>query len=73
MDIIIEWSFCSAQMCLPSVVDEFVKQTSSLQLLECKDLGAHNRKENPQSSFGGEYRLDMFFPFDPYLLRQSER
>lgn len=61
------------KMCLPSVVDEFVKQTSSLQLLECKDLGAHNRKENPQSSFGGEYRLDMFFPFDPYLLRQSER
>jgi RNA polymerase I-specific transcription initiation factor RRN3 len=24
-------------------------------------------------AFGGPNRLDMFFPFDPYLLRESDR
>jgi len=58
-------------VCLPSVVDEFVKQASIAQLVDCREWSY--TREAPAGSFGGEGRLDMFFPFDPYLLRQSDR
>ncbi|CAM6032913.1 unnamed protein product, partial [Sphagnum compactum] len=62
-------------VCLPSVVEEFVKQASLAQLVDCRVWA--DSKEFPGSqvmrSFGGDIRLDMFFPFDPYLLKQSDR
>ena len=62
-------------VCLPSVVDEFVKQASIAQLVDCRQW-SHSRdaaSSQAAGSFGGEGRLDMFFPFDPYLLRISNR
>lgn len=59
-------------VCLPSVVDEFVKQASIAQLVDCREW-SYSRDVHAGGSFGGEGRLDMFFPFDPYLLRQSDR
>lgn len=62
-------------VCLPSVVDEFVKQASIAQLVDCREW-SYSRDattSHAAGSFGGEGRLDMFFPFDPYLLRVSDR
>lgn len=62
-------------VCLPSVVEEFVKQASIAQLVDCRAWEDSREMAGSQisGSFGGEGRLDMFFPFDPYLLRQSDR
>lgn len=60
---------------LPSVVEEFVKQADKAQLVDCRQW-SHSRdaaSSQAAGSFGGEGRLDMFFPFDPYLLRTSSR
>lgn len=63
-------------VCLPSVVEEFVKQASIAQLVDCRAWADSKEICGAQQlagSFGGEGRLDMFFPFDPYLLKQSDR
>ncbi|KAH9329216.1 hypothetical protein KI387_001324 [Taxus chinensis] len=37
-------------------------------------ITANNMLEtNESKAFGGAERLDMFFPFDPYLLKESDR
>lgn len=61
--------------CLESVVQEFERQATASKLLDGKRLrGVSATKQvNSGMSFGGDNRLDMFFPFDPYLLRQSNR
>ncbi|GFR40492.1 hypothetical protein Agub_g1060 [Astrephomene gubernaculifera] len=55
-------------VCLPSVAAEFVHQASSLGLVDCRPLLSQvepaTRSQRP---------LEMFFPFDPYLLRRSSR
>ena len=62
-------------VCLPSVVEEFVKQASLAQLVDCRAWEDSREIAGAQipGSFGGKAKLDMFFPFDPYLLRQSDR
>ncbi|KAH8945277.1 hypothetical protein BDL97_12G033200 [Sphagnum fallax] len=62
-------------VCLPSVVEEFVKQASLAKLVNCRAWLESKECAEAQitGSFGGEIQLDMFFPFDPYLLRQSNR
>jgi RNA polymerase I-specific transcription initiation factor RRN3 len=62
-------------VCLPSVVDEFVKQASIAQLVDCREWSYSRDASSSHAggSFGGEGRLDMFFPFDPYLLKTSYR
>lgn len=53
-------------VCLPTVVAEFTRLTARLALTDCRALlpgGADAvRCQRP---------LEMFFPFDPYLLRRS--
>lgn len=53
-------------VCLPTVVAEFTRLTARLSLIDCRaflPVGADAvRCQRP---------LEMFFPFDPYLLRRS--
>ncbi|KAG2436969.1 hypothetical protein HXX76_006484 [Chlamydomonas incerta] len=55
-------------VCLPSVAAEFVHQATSLGIVDCRPLLSQvepaTRSQRP---------LEMFFPFDPYLLRRSSR
>jgi RNA polymerase I-specific transcription initiation factor RRN3 len=55
-------------LCLPSVSAEFARLTSRLGLMDCRPLlaqqAAQPRPLRP---------LEMFFPFDPYLLAGSAR
>lgn len=63
------------KLCLPSIVEEFLKQAKAAQLVDSRLLSEINMAVEllPSSTFGGINRLDMFFPFDPYLLKQSDR
>ncbi|KAH7421980.1 hypothetical protein KP509_13G084500 [Ceratopteris richardii] len=63
------------KLCLPSVVEEFLKQATAAGLVD-RSLSTEVNKNISalvSNSFGGINRLDMFFPFDPYLLRRSDR
>ena len=53
-------------VCLPTVVAEFSRLAQRLGLMECGAL-------LPQRSqaMRAQRPLEMFFPFDPYLLRRS--
>lgn len=53
-------------ICLPTVVTEFTKLTARLGLMNCQ---AH-LPGNAEAS-KSQRPLEMFFPFDPYLLRRS--
>uniref|UniRef100_A0A0E0ADJ1 Uncharacterized protein n=1 Tax=Oryza glumipatula TaxID=40148 RepID=A0A0E0ADJ1_9ORYZ len=63
------------KVCLPSIVDEFLRQAKAARLF---NASVHSEFEDALESdlsktFGGMNRLDMFFPFDPYLLKESDR
>uniref|UniRef100_A0A0E0E5K0 RNA polymerase I-specific transcription initiation factor RRN3 n=1 Tax=Oryza meridionalis TaxID=40149 RepID=A0A0E0E5K0_9ORYZ len=63
------------KVCLPSIVDEFLRQAKVARLF---NASVHSEFEDALESdlsktFGGMNRLDMFFPFDPYLLKESDR
>ncbi|KAJ8447759.1 hypothetical protein Cgig2_015122 [Carnegiea gigantea] len=63
------------KVCLPSIVEEFVQQAKSAHLIDAKSGSPvfHDVLESELSkAFGGKERLDMFFPFDPCLLRKSD-
>lgn len=63
------------KLCLPSVVEEFMKQATAAHLVD-ENLSTEVNKTIETlatNTFGGINRLDMFFPFDPYLLKQSDR
>ncbi|KAJ8448931.1 hypothetical protein Cgig2_030787 [Carnegiea gigantea] len=63
------------KVCLPSIVEEFVRQAKSAHLIDAKSGNPvfHDVLESELSkAFGGKERLDMFFPFDPCLLRKSD-
>ncbi|GLI69244.1 hypothetical protein VaNZ11_013820 [Volvox africanus] len=55
-------------VCLPSVAAEFVHQAASLNIVDCRSLLAQ-----VELSTRFQRPLEMFFPFDPYLLRRSSR
>eukprot|EP00250_Pteridium_aquilinum_P022193 c25320_g1_i3 orf=194-1981(+) len=63
------------KLCLPSVVEEFLKQATAAQLVDGSLSTEVNKNIETLASntFGGINRLDMFFPFDPYLLKRSDR
>ena len=53
-------------MCLPTVVAEFSRLVARLGLMDCAGLlPQRSQAMRPQRP------LEMFFPFDPYLLRRS--
>jgi RNA polymerase I-specific transcription initiation factor RRN3 len=53
-------------VCLPTVVAEFTKLTARLGLINCRALLPGN-----DQAVRCQRPLEMFFPFDPYLLRRS--
>ncbi|CAN0829870.1 RNA polymerase I-specific transcription initiation factor RRN3 [Linum grandiflorum] len=57
------------RVCLPSIVEEFLTQAKAARLFTSSDLLVLDR---PRSS-GGLHLLDMFFPFDPCMLKESDR
>ncbi|KAK9817200.1 hypothetical protein WJX72_010975 [[Myrmecia] bisecta] len=59
-------------VCVPSVVKEFTEQVTALRLMDCSQLlppGAGGRDKGERQ----QRPLEMFFPFDPFLLKRSER
>lgn len=63
------------KVCLPSIVNEFLRQAKAARLFNASvDSAFEDALESDLSrTFGGFNRLDMFFPFDPYLLKESDR
>uniref|UniRef100_A0A0C9S8N3 TSA: Wollemia nobilis Ref_Wollemi_Transcript_4138_2773 transcribed RNA sequence n=1 Tax=Wollemia nobilis TaxID=56998 RepID=A0A0C9S8N3_9CONI len=72
---ILEHKLSPLKVCLPSVVEEFLRQVKAVHLFDVSEFTSSNNmlKTEESKAFGGVERLDMFFPFDPYLLRQSDR
>ena len=60
---------------MPSIVNEFLRQAKDAGLVAAfVDPAAEDAIESDLSrTFGGINRLDTFFPFDPYLLKESDR
>ncbi|KAK4774085.1 hypothetical protein SAY87_029104 [Trapa incisa] len=63
------------RVCLPSVVEEFLRQAKAAHLFTVSKTFVFNSllESEPSRTFGGLERLDMFFPFDPCLLKKSDR
>ncbi|EFJ48520.1 hypothetical protein VOLCADRAFT_120872 [Volvox carteri f. nagariensis] len=55
-------------VCLPSVAAEFIHQAASLGVVDLQSLLTQVEPETRS-----QRPLEMFFPFDPYLLRRSSR
>ncbi|XP_057440029.1 uncharacterized protein LOC130731846 [Lotus japonicus] len=64
------------KVCLPTVVEEFLRQAKAAQLfMSSSETFVFNdllESDDLSRSFGGIDRLDMFFPFDPCLSKKSE-
>ncbi|XP_006656406.1 RNA polymerase I-specific transcription initiation factor RRN3 isoform X2 [Oryza brachyantha] len=63
------------KVCLPVIVDEFLRQAKAARLFNASMSSAFEDalESDLSRTFGGIDRLDMFFPFDPYLLKESDR
>jgi len=63
------------KMCLPSVVKEFSRIVGTLRWFASDEILAKNERIilSSKTSFGGVNQLESFFPFDPYLLRNSSK
>ncbi|KAH0700053.1 hypothetical protein KY284_014268 [Solanum tuberosum] len=61
-------------VCLPSIVEEFLRLAKVTHLDVPDNFVSSNLLESELSmAFGGRERLDTFFPFDPCLLMKSDR
>ncbi|KAG2668338.1 hypothetical protein I3760_15G155300 [Carya illinoinensis] len=72
---ILKHALSPLKVCLPSIVDEFCQQAEAANLFSSSEEFAFSDSLESEHSkaFGGMERLDMFFPFDPCLLRKSDR
>ncbi|KAL6576065.1 hypothetical protein OROHE_000536 [Orobanche hederae] len=65
----------SRKVCLPSIVEEFQRLVKANHVFSSPqsyvDFGLLESEHS--RAFGGMERLDMFFPFDPCLLRKCDR
>ncbi|KAJ3700966.1 hypothetical protein LUZ61_004671 [Rhynchospora tenuis] len=63
------------KVCLPSIVQEFLRQAKAAHLFHASVSYINENAIDSElsRSFGGTERLDIFFPFDPYLLNESDR
>ncbi|KAG8074830.1 hypothetical protein GUJ93_ZPchr0006g42366 [Zizania palustris] len=63
------------KVCLPPIVKEFLRQAKAARLFNASvRMAFEDALESDLSkAFGGINRLDIFFPFDPYLLKESDR
>ncbi|KAM7523936.1 hypothetical protein LguiA_013838 [Lonicera macranthoides] len=75
IDAILKHPLNPLKVCLPSIVEEFLQQAKAARLFSVSEiLVLFGLLESELSrTFGGLDRLDMFFPFDPYLLKKSDR
>ncbi|XP_052724173.1 uncharacterized protein LOC108347665 isoform X3 [Vigna angularis] len=66
--------YSGCQVCLPTVVVEFLRQAKAAKLFMASESFVFNDmlESDLSKAFGGMDRLDMFFPFDPCLLKKSE-
>ncbi|KAJ4714018.1 RNA polymerase I-specific transcription initiation factor RRN3-like [Melia azedarach] len=62
------------KVCLPSVVTEFLRQSKAARLFTVSKAFIFNDllESDLSRAFGGLERLDMFFPFDPCLLKKCD-
>ncbi|KAK4427650.1 putative protein C36E8.1 [Sesamum alatum] len=63
------------QVCLPSIVEEFLRLVKANHVFSLpQSFVEYGMLESENSrAFGGMERFDMFFPFDPCLLRKCDR
>ncbi|KAE8077854.1 hypothetical protein FH972_016374 [Carpinus fangiana] len=63
------------KICLPSIIDEFCRQAEAACLFTSSEEFVFNYLLESEHSraFGGMERLDIFFPFDPCLVKKSDR
>ncbi|KAF8406741.1 hypothetical protein HHK36_008833 [Tetracentron sinense] len=63
------------KVCLPSIVEEFLRQAKAARLFTVSETFLFNNllESDISKAFGGMERLDMFFPFDPCLLKKCDR
>lgn len=75
LDYILKHPLNPLKVCLPSIVDEFLRLAKQTSLFTLPDnLVNDGMLESDLSmAFGGRERLDMFFPFDPCLLKRTDR
>ncbi|KAG5534461.1 hypothetical protein RHGRI_022558 [Rhododendron griersonianum] len=75
IEAILKHPLNSLKVCLPSIVEEFLRQAKAARLFMVSETFVFNDMLESELSraFGGMERLDMFFPFDPCLLKKSDR
>ncbi|KAJ4962749.1 hypothetical protein NE237_022688 [Protea cynaroides] len=63
------------KVCLPSIVKEFLRQAKAARLFTVSEnfFSSDLLESDSSKAFGGRERLDMFFPFDPCLLKNCDR
>ncbi|XP_031269296.1 RNA polymerase I-specific transcription initiation factor RRN3 isoform X1 [Pistacia vera] len=74
LETILKHELNPLKVCLPSVVSEFLKQSKAAHLFTVSKTFVFNDLLESELSraFGGLERLDMFFPFDPCLLKKCD-
>ncbi|KAL5143090.1 RNA polymerase I-specific transcription initiation factor RRN3 [Glycine soja] len=74
MEAILKHKLSPLKVCLPTVVVEFLRQAKAAQLFMASESFVFDDmlESDLSKAFGGMDRLDMFFPFDPCLLKRSE-
>ncbi|KAI3993299.1 hypothetical protein MKX01_010042 [Papaver californicum] len=72
LQLIFEQSLNPLKVCLPSIVEEFLRQARAASLYMAPDKFVSNNllESDFSKAYGGMERLDMFFPFDPCLLKK---
>ncbi|KAL3525146.1 hypothetical protein ACH5RR_013518 [Cinchona calisaya] len=75
IDDILKHPLNPLKVCLPSIVEEFLRLAKSSRLFTVPENFVPNGllESEVSMAFGGIERLDMFFPFDPCLLKKSDR
>ncbi|KAL3527319.1 hypothetical protein ACH5RR_011975 [Cinchona calisaya] len=75
LDEILKHPLNPLKVCLPSIVEEFLRLAKSSRIFTVPENHVPNGLLESELSmaFGGLERLDMFFPFDPCLLKKSDR
>mmetsp|Transcript_52377 Transcript_52377/g.131610 ORF Transcript_52377/g.131610 Transcript_52377/m.131610 type:complete len:609 (-) Transcript_52377:47-1873(-) len=70
---VLQSSLNPLKICLPSILREFQKVAPPLGLEECFSVIQKNKKLvlPTKSVYGGDNQMESYFPFDPYLLRNS--
>ncbi|CAN1271810.1 RNA polymerase I-specific transcription initiation factor RRN3 [Linum perenne] len=74
IDKILKHKLDPLKVCLPSIVQEFLKQAKAARLFTSSKTFVFEDLLGSDLSrgFGGLERLDMFFPFDPCMLKNTD-